>query len=164
MLTRFLDPLCTNACRADSVTLTLIVAPQGFGKTTALGIWLNSQPAPASYMAIGPRDAAFPGFGRAIVELFLHLDSGAGSSLQAAIAAEPDFDGPGLADLIVRTLEHFPHDVTLVFDGYHAIASDEVLYLRPVRRHVLCDLSLTRGPGGAPARAASLSAPQPARL
>ncbi|MCA9881050.1 MAG: hypothetical protein KC442_24795, partial [Thermomicrobiales bacterium] len=111
---------------ANQTSLTLLVAPPGFGKTTALGVWLSQQPAHVAYMAIGPRDAELAGFASVVVGAVQVLAPEASEVLLADLNAETALDGPILAELVVQTLEAVPHDVTLVVDDYHAVTSPEV--------------------------------------
>jgi len=112
-------------------TLTLVVAPAGYGKTTLIADWLATSDLPSAWVT----------FGAEVTELYHFL-----SHLLAAVRVHlPDFGGDALGDAlqdlqVVRTLPPLAvivdilhaafaaldQDIVLVLDDYHAVATSDV--------------------------------------
>lgn len=108
------------------VSLMLVAAPAGFGKTTLLAEWAETNPTPLAWLSLDASDRTLKRFvthvvaatetlvagpGRAILNLLRQTDRPSPFDLGAALADE-------LLDL--------PHDIVLILDDYQLAASADV--------------------------------------
>jgi LuxR family transcriptional regulator, maltose regulon positive regulatory protein len=105
--------------RAVRARVTLVSAPAGYGKTTALAAWARARTAPVAWLALDEHDAEPDAFLRHLAEALAALEPRAREAVdvpaEAALAA--------LLNLLDATTE--PR--LLVLDDLHAVAVAEVL-------------------------------------
>jgi LuxR family maltose regulon positive regulatory protein len=106
--------------------LTVLVAPAGWGKTTALAEWLRSQPMPCGWVSLDAGDGDLTRFWRYLLLAIEH----AGSA--AATDALRRLDAPGIdvaqevLPVLVNGLAQHGGGLVLVLDDYHVISAAEV--------------------------------------
>jgi LuxR family maltose regulon positive regulatory protein len=110
----------------DSVRLTILSAPPGYGKTAALAGWLASRGFAHAWLSLDPADNDLARFVRYLVAALQAVRPGLGDATAALF-------GPGAspaADLVGATLleEIAASDdlLVLVLDDYHAISADSI--------------------------------------
>jgi LuxR family transcriptional regulator, maltose regulon positive regulatory protein len=112
--------------RAVAARVTLVSAPAGYGKTTALAGWARARAAPVAWLALDEHDAEPDAFLRHLAQALAVLEPQAGEVIHAGAEA-------ALAALL-NLLDAATEPRVLVLDDLHAVAVDEVLDL--VRRLV----------------------------
>jgi LuxR family maltose regulon positive regulatory protein len=108
------------------VPLTLVSAPAGFGKTTLLAEWAETDPAPLAWLSLDANDRDLKRFVTHLVASTESLVSGAGHAVldlfrQSHLAAPSDI-GAALADEFLD----LPHDIVVILDNYQVAASTDV--------------------------------------
>lgn len=109
-------------------TLTLLSAPAGFGKTTALSAWTTAARADGRLIAwlscdMGEREATV--FWSSVVTALQAIEPTLGASvLPLLTSAQAPIDA-GLA-LLVNELTALPHDLDLILDDYHLAETPQV--------------------------------------
>ena len=107
--------------------VTVVAAPAGSGKTALVRSWLDSrEPAQrAAWISVerGERDAQ-RFWGSVVSEL--HAVLPAGGTVEA-LAPTPAFDGETVVRRLVSELAALPHDLVLVLDDVHELATAEIL-------------------------------------
>jgi LuxR family transcriptional regulator, maltose regulon positive regulatory protein len=103
--------------------LTLVSAPAGFGKTTALVDWLTASATPAAWIPLVEADNDPARFLRCLWAAAAMLGAyGAGAVGEGAPGAKAD----DVVDEIALLLAERPGSVVLVLDDYHLITAPEV--------------------------------------
>ena len=107
--------------RGGEAKLTLVSAPAGFGKTTAVVAWLQSRPSRAvGWLSLDDTDNQPAMF-------WAHVIAALKDAVRKSSAAPLDIPEPGeqpddrIAAAIVNVLAALPHSVELVFDDYHVV-------------------------------------------
>lgn len=111
---------------AGDVPLTLIVAPPGFGKTTALAFWLGPRSDGAVSFAAGPRDADLSRFVTLFVDAIQTVAPTIGEATLDVLNQTATPDSVTLAESLADELADAPRDITLAIDDLHAITGPEV--------------------------------------
>ncbi len=119
-------------------SLTLLVAPAGYGKTTLLNGWIEQTAYPVVWLSLDEGDNQFAVF----LDYFvagIHTifpDSGEQLRILREGAALPPM--PVVNALLVNALDALPQDFVLVLDDYHLITTPEI--------HTLLDNLLHHAP------------------
>src|SRR5919112_2073851 len=105
--------------KGSYVTLTLISAPAGFGKTTLLGHRLGAPGRPTAWVSLDQRDRDASSFWTYVL---LAGDRAVPGTATAALEQLQAGQAPVEAVLtaLLNELSVFPHDVDLVLDDYHS--------------------------------------------
>jgi LuxR family transcriptional regulator, maltose regulon positive regulatory protein len=115
---RLLDCLQEGNCR----TLTLLVAPAGYGKTTLVASWVQTCNKAVAWLSLQPqerqRDLFFTHLIKALQDIDVHIGQ---SSL--AMMRMGSFEAALFA--LVNDLAEIEHDFSLVLDDYHNVDSPE---------------------------------------
>jgi len=115
-LTQLLDEL-------SSRKLTVVAAPTGFGKTTALAAWARNSQAPVAWVALDPGDNDPARFLTYLVTALGRIAPGVGSkSLRALRAGGADPIRSAFPRLL-NELSAVEEPIVLVLDDYHRIQS-----------------------------------------
>jgi LuxR family maltose regulon positive regulatory protein len=108
--------------RGETAKLTLVSAPAGFGKTTAVAAWLNSRDrsGTVSWLSLDETDNQVTQFwGHVIAALQAAMEQGEVAPLDPPLPSDPiDERVPGA---IVNALAALPRRIDLVLDDYHVI-------------------------------------------
>ncbi|HEX6477878.1 MAG TPA: LuxR C-terminal-related transcriptional regulator [Ktedonobacteraceae bacterium] len=115
-----------------SSKITLLSAPNGFGKTTLLVEWLETCDRPIAWLTLDENDNDLSAFvlylTAALQTIFPDACQATASLLKAPQSPPPDL----VATLLTNDLADVPENVILVLDNYHTIHQDAV--------HTLLDL------------------------
>ena len=77
---------------ARTAPLTLVAAPAGFGKTTAVAAWAGTLDMPVAWLALDEADNDPPRFLRYLVAALQRIDPAVGNDLMAALASSPPLE------------------------------------------------------------------------
>ena len=106
--------------------LTLVSAPAGFGKTTAVSEWLRYCGRPAAWLSVDKKDNDLSRFLIYLIAALQHIDAEIGVDVQAALeeTLSPHFDI--LLTKLISEIEKCPNKSIIVLDDYHLINSKQV--------------------------------------
>lgn len=106
--------------------LTLISAPAGFGKTTLVTEWINSDDLQVAWMSLDEGDSDPVRFLTYIVAALQTIESEIGAGILNLLKApQPPPINPLLTPLL-NELMTIPHDFVLILDDYHVLESAEI--------------------------------------
>jgi LuxR family maltose regulon positive regulatory protein len=126
-----------------SLTLTLVCAPVGFGKTTLLVEWVQTLDRPTAWLSLDDNDNELRVFVHALTAALQSVFPDAFQA-PARLFNAPQFPSPDhVATLFINDLADVPEDIILVLDDYHLIHSREVhILLELLIRHLPSQLHL----------------------
>jgi LuxR family maltose regulon positive regulatory protein len=114
--------------RAAESALTLVSAPAGFGKTTALAEWLSTGPDGArsvAWLSLDARDNDPALFWTYVVTALQGAEPTVGTGALALLRSARSSTEAVLSSLL-NDLAGLPHDVVLVLDDYHLVVARDV--------------------------------------
>jgi LuxR family transcriptional regulator, maltose regulon positive regulatory protein len=126
-----LTPDATPRARADTVLarsakVTLVVAPPGFGKTTAVACWATWQADPVAWFSIDHFDVPAGRFWRYVAEAIRRVAAPFGEETLQAID-EWATDGTDAVRVLLAELGEVGPRMVLVLDDLHAVQDPYVL-------------------------------------
>jgi LuxR family maltose regulon positive regulatory protein len=101
--------------------LTLLTAPPGFGKTTALAAWARQVEAPVAWVSLDSGDNEPGQFWAYILTALEQAAPGATGSALAMLRSPQGPPLPVLLRALLNALALAPHDIVLALDDYHRI-------------------------------------------
>lgn len=108
-------------------TLTLVVAPAGYGKTTLVGTWVARCNRPYAWISLDPEDNTLVGFVIAMVLAMRRAFPTFGGELLELLAQQAADLTPGsVMPLLLNALDTVDQPFVLVFDDYHVISDTTV--------------------------------------
>lgn len=116
--------LSSRIAGTDRPALTLVSAPAGFGKTTLLAQWFDTQRS-AAWFSLDARDNDPARFWAYLVAALQTVHPGLGAAALRSAEAAPSSVEAAVASL-VNDLDELEEDCVLVLDDYHVIESVEV--------------------------------------
>jgi LuxR family transcriptional regulator, maltose regulon positive regulatory protein len=105
--------------------LTLVVAPAGWGKSTAIAQWLRDAAVPFGWLSLDAADGDVTRFWRHLLTAVQQADPGTGAALRRLEAAGADVERDVLP-VAVNELTDTGGDVVVVLDDYHLVAERSV--------------------------------------
>ncbi len=108
--------------------LTLVSAPAGFGKTTALAAWVSAaraQGRSVAWLSCEPGEQKASVFWSYVVTACQHIEPGVGANVLPLLESG-QAPVESLVAWLVNDLAALPHDLDLVLDDYHLAESPEV--------------------------------------
>ncbi len=108
--------LTAQLAAARAVPVTLVAAPAGFGKTTAVAAWAATLDQPVAWLALDEADNDPPRFLRYLVAALQRIDPAVGRDLNAASGS-----GDALVAALINDVSAATADFILVLDDYHII-------------------------------------------
>ena len=111
--------------RVDESTLTLVSAPAGFGKTTALTEWLSTGQRPPAWLSLDERDNDPASFWAYVVAALRTAAPEVGTGTLALLQS-PQSPVDAVLTTLVNELAALADDVVLVLDDYHVIEAPAV--------------------------------------
>ena len=128
---------------AAGMPLTVVLAPIGFGKTTAAALWAAQSPIPTAWLTLDDQDSD-------PVRLFRHLlaalrtaHPGFGEGLDALLLLPEVPGGAALGETLADALHDLPERTALVIDDAHVASDHEaVALLRALVHYPAPDLAL----------------------
>jgi ATP/maltotriose-dependent transcriptional regulator MalT/DNA-binding XRE family transcriptional regulator len=121
--------LTAHLSNARGGTVTLIVAPAGFGKTTALATWIASLPgedaANVAWVALEEADTDVAAFLRYVVAAFQRRHPALGqAALELLETPQPPIES--VVTLLINDLTSYDQPLTLVLDDYHVVRTNSI--------------------------------------
>lgn len=120
---------CAPGCCAGvdrPQTLTLIVAPAGYGKTTLAGSWVAHCSRPTAWVSLDAEDNTLAVFVQELVMAARRVFPTFGDEILSLVASTveltPDMVLPGL----LNSLDQLDRDFVLVLDDYHHIVDSSI--------------------------------------
>jgi LuxR family maltose regulon positive regulatory protein len=111
--------------RALQARLTLVVAPAGWGKSTAIAQWLRDAAVPFGWLSLDAADGDVMRFWRYLLTAVRRADPRTGSALRRLEAAGADVERDVLP-VLVNELADAGRGVVVVLDDYHLITEPAV--------------------------------------
>jgi len=109
--------------------LTLIAAPAGFGKTTALSAWLENTPFSVAWMSLEGADDDLIRFWSYVFTAVERIHSGSSAPAQALLHGTDPQQLPPIETVLtlwINGLTVLSNEVVLVVDDYHLIAAQSI--------------------------------------
>jgi LuxR family maltose regulon positive regulatory protein len=112
--------------RGRDVALTVVSAPAGFGKTTAVAQWLATLPAAerAAWLSLDERDNDPGVFWTYVVAALQTIDSDLGAHSRSLLESGPSVEA--FLTSLLNELSTLDDDIVLVLDDYHLIEAVEL--------------------------------------
>jgi len=110
-----LDQVCSPGCHA-----VILTAPAGFGKTTLITQWIETQAWPVSWLSLDENDNLLPRFFRYLVAAFQKIAPSMGQAAQALIGASR-LDVEEIINSLANEASASPRPFVIVLDDYHNI-------------------------------------------
>lgn len=106
--------------------LTLVSAPAGFGKTTAVSDWIEKNAVPAIWISLEPGDNAFARFWSYLAAAVDQLEPGTADRLKPVLHSFTQDSAEAMLSLFVNELARIEGDLVLVLDDYHVIENHAI--------------------------------------
>ncbi|WP_301169584.1 hypothetical protein [Brevibacillus nitrificans] len=106
--------------------LTLVSAPAGFGKTTAVSDWIEKNAVPAIWISLEPGDNAFARFWSYLAAAVDQLEPGTADRLKPLLHSFTQDSAEAMLSLFVNELARIEGDLVLVLDDYHVIENHAI--------------------------------------
>lgn len=106
--------------------LTLISAPAGFGKTSALALWLNQTKCSYIWYTSSKEDNDIIHFTKYILHGLQQVKEGFGSKILETLQVPASIQVNDIVMAMIKELEDFPEDIILAIDDYHLIQSQQI--------------------------------------
>ncbi|HEX5498158.1 MAG TPA: AAA family ATPase, partial [Thermomicrobiales bacterium] len=107
-------------------TLTLVVAPAGFGKTTLLAEWAARAAVSTAWLTVDADDRVLPRFVAAVVAAIGAAAPGVGAPALDLLRRPEPLPAADIGAALADELLALPETVVLVIDDYHLAASTDV--------------------------------------
>lgn len=109
--------------------LILVDAPAGYGKTTLLAQWLQTQPLPSAWLSLDETDDRLGDFLVHVAHAVrtVYADSMLNTVMLLSAAQLPPSDD--LANVFINELDTLPGELILVLDDFHLVRSPEIMRL-----------------------------------
>lgn len=112
--------------RAATAPLTLISAPAGFGKTTAVSQWAGERRRPVAWVSLEPEDGEPSRFLRYLVAAVRQLQPGFGDAIEQTLDGPEPPPWRATATAFLNELAACQHPVSLVLDDFHLVSESDV--------------------------------------
>lgn len=106
--------------------LTLVSAPAGYGKTTALLQWAHSSRAPIGWLSLDPADNDFVRFFRYLVMAWEEAQSAVKQSPLDTILGSMDPDHEAILTAFIAASNKVPEHTALILNDYHLIGEPSI--------------------------------------
>jgi LuxR family maltose regulon positive regulatory protein len=106
--------------------LTLISAPAGFGKSTLMSAWLETNTIPIAWLSLDERDRDAACFISYLVAAMQTVKSGIGLSLQDILQSPQALQIENILILLINEMSTIKENFLVVLDDYHAVESPQV--------------------------------------
>jgi LuxR family transcriptional regulator, maltose regulon positive regulatory protein len=107
-------------------TLTLIVAPAGFGKTTLIAEWAGTKSMPVAWLSLQQSDRAPERFLSYIIYSLQQLFPQVGQTALAMLRGGQTSIEEAILFSLVNDLSDIPNDFALILDDYHTVDGSDV--------------------------------------
>jgi LuxR family maltose regulon positive regulatory protein len=121
------DELLAVLRERDPHTLTLVAAPPGFGKTTLLAQWVDSDPTPrAAWLSLDEDDNDPARFGAYLIAALRTAEPEIGTGARGALQAPGAKLIEVVLPLLLNDLASVDGETVLVVDDYHLITNPDI--------------------------------------
>lgn len=106
--------------------LVLVTSPAGFGKTTLVTSWLDSQEEKVIWISLDKNDNAIPLYISLVIEAFQQAEKSIGATAAAILEST---DAPNMSIVLlhlINDLSSLETNHRLIFDDYHEIHNEEI--------------------------------------
>jgi LuxR family transcriptional regulator, maltose regulon positive regulatory protein len=132
--------------------LTVVVAPAGSGKTTALAAWVRAASGPIAWVRAGPEDDAPTAIAAALLAGVRHVVEGFGSRLEAVLGASgAALSTHHLVTALTNDLGEVERLAIVLDDAHELVARDTWVLLDGLLDHLPADVRLLVGSRTEPA-------------
>ena len=111
-------------------TLTLIIAPAGYGKTTLAGTWLARCSRPGAWISLDSEDNTLAVFLQRFVMAVRNVFPTFGDEVLSLLAAQAEqtteLTPESLLPILLNELDQLDQDFVLVLDDYHQIVDSSI--------------------------------------
>lgn len=107
-------------------TLTLIVAPAGFGKTTLISEWARTASMPVAWLSLERADRAPERFLSYLIYAIQQFSPQAGQTTLAMLRSGQTTSSDAILFSLLNDLSEIPTDFALILDDYHSVDSAEI--------------------------------------
>ncbi len=120
---RLIDQMNAGLRQAHGFTrkLTLVSAPAGFGKTTAVADWLGKTGLQAAWLSLDEGDNDPARFLAYLLAALQQIDGKIGAAAQAMLRSPQPTPGEAILTAVINDLAEIPQLFTLVMDDFHVI-------------------------------------------
>jgi LuxR family maltose regulon positive regulatory protein len=115
-----------NIALRSGARFTLVAAPAGFGKTTAISNWVNQTNHRAAWVSLDENDNEPPVFWTYVIAAFRTIWPDFGAALNEKLAASAPPSTESILPQLVNQLTELAHPLILVLDDYHVISNPEI--------------------------------------
>jgi LuxR family transcriptional regulator, maltose regulon positive regulatory protein len=112
--------------RGAAVKLTLVSAPAGFGKTTALAEWVRSSHRPVGWLSLDTGDNDPVRFWRYVAAALDEVQPGMHPRIAALLRGQHQLPLEPVLTVVINELAARPEQIALVLDDYHLIEAPAV--------------------------------------
>ncbi len=113
--------LLTQLDRAASHKCTLVAAPAGFGKTTAISIWAAAYPAPVAWLALDATDNDPVRFWTYVITALDLVHAGVGEPALALLQSPQPPSIEEILSALLNAMSSASEPLVLILDDYHVI-------------------------------------------
>ena len=107
-------------------TLTLVVAPAGFGKTTIMAEWARSASMPVAWISFERTDHAPERFLSYLIHALQQISPQTGQTALALLYSGQAVAEEAILFSLLNDLSEIPHDFAIILDDYHTVDGTEV--------------------------------------
>jgi len=106
--------------------LTLVSAPAGYGKTTAIRMWVEEAGCPVAWVTLEKFDNDLKQFLAYVLTALGRAVSDLGQSALEAVEESPQVDVRRILGLLIHDLQALDHPIILVLEEYHLIENEAI--------------------------------------
>ena len=106
--------------------LTLVAAPAGFGKSTAVSIWAHQTQSRVTWLALDEGDNESSVFWAYLITAVQTIFPDFAAPVFSALTASPPAPPASILPTVVNELAALDEPIVLIFDDYHVIANKEI--------------------------------------
>ena len=102
-------------------SVILVSAPAGYGKSTAVNLWLETASQPYAWLSVDKQDSSLTVFVTYLVAALRTAYPQAGRTISAALSGALNLQPSVLVELFLKELEALGRPLVLVVDDYHLV-------------------------------------------
>lgn len=115
-----------NNALQSGVRFTLVAAPAGFGKTTAISNWVHQINRRSAWVSLDENDNEPTVFWAYVITAFRTIRPDFGGAIYEKLAASAPPSTQSILPQLVNELTELDHPLILVLDDYHVISNQEI--------------------------------------
>ncbi len=110
----------------DGHLLTLVSAPAGYGKTTAIRLWAEEAGCPVAWVTLEKSDNDLRQFLTYVLAALQQVEADLGQAALEAVETSAELDSPRILRLLIHDLLGLEQPLLLVLEEYHLIENSEI--------------------------------------